>query len=88
MNTYELKINTKIRAIDENMVIIHYIECEENNLKEQLFQISTKGILVEIEDFKRYISPYTIDTIDVKAIERVQSLLDVQDVIKQVLIKE
>ena len=87
-NTYELEIYTKTRKYT------HHIDVEEAFLITELERICAHGLLVKIEkdltpyqteDEIIFVSPYNIQIIRVKLLERIQNIPDVESAIKSVL---
>lgn len=89
-NIYELKIHLNYRP-DNRLSVedVHYhLECDELSLKENLYKITSNGILLDIGDTRRFIPGHEISFIDVEAIERVQNVHDVSESVKAALKEE
>jgi hypothetical protein len=71
MNTYELEIIMKDSDLTDNYH--HHIECEGEELKENLYDISIYGVLVCVkEDEYCYLPGNRITRINVKFLEKIQ----------------
>jgi hypothetical protein len=75
MNTYELEIFVKDEHLSnyEQDAKHHHIECEADELKENLYEISSYGILLNSEnDEYLYLPGNRIRAIKVKFLEKIQ----------------
>lgn len=87
MNTYEL--NIKLINEAEKLDHIHYhIECDDSTLKYNLHKIASEGLLIEDGYNKKYIPGNRIDNIEVRILERIQTIPDVTESIKHALIEK
>ncbi len=87
MNTYELEIQLDGRRFNQQPIHYH-VDCEEHSLKEHLAKLSTQGFMIDIGYDKRYFPGHTINSIDVKILEKVQVIPDVTESIKAALTEE
>jgi hypothetical protein len=99
MNTYELEIHLKTKGLEIELTngnkingpsdpIYHHLECEEYALETYLGKITSFGVLIEHEDHKKFIPGNRIDYINVKFLERAQTIPDVTESIKSALKEE
>ena len=87
MNTYELEINFNQTTTDIKSVYQH-IDCDETTLLEHLGKITTQGVLIHVDDKRRFMPHHTILNIDVTTLEKVHIFHDVNESIKSVLTEE
>ena len=69
MNTYELEIIMKDADLTDNYH--YYIECEEEELKENLYDISIYGVLLKENEYC-YLPGNRIKRINIKFLEKIQ----------------